>query len=70
MSVLKKLLSCFSADYKKSDQELLDALENNQDQYIMKSNGSIALNLANLQTQKKIQDEIAKYKSFTLSTKG
>lgn len=70
MSLLKSIKSFFSADCKKLDKELLDNLEKNEGQYIIKSNGSIALNLANEHTQQKIHDEIAKYKGFTLSTKG
>lgn len=70
MNFLKAVKNVLVYGTTNPDVELVQKLANNQGQYIVKPNGSIALNLKNDTTQKKLRKEISKYKNFSVSTKG
>ena len=52
-----------------SDEKLLQALKQNRGQYIVKSNGAIALDFSNPETQERLLEEIEKYKDFSVSAR-
>lgn len=70
MSFVDKFKGFFNSDSKSPDKLLLEKLESNIGQFIVKPNGSIALNLDNVVTQRKLKQEISKYRDFSVSSKG